>query len=1000
MRPTNVIKAGCRDAGLPQICEDSGNFSPDGTPCMGSQFCRSGQCLACAQGAACTPTAVCHVGAYSCGTGTAVCADQGSNVVDGTSCGTASQFCVSGACITSPNTLTLVSGGGQTAPAGAVLSTVIVKLANGGGTPIGNEAITVQLPPGALLSVAPAQTDGSSGQTSFVVRLGPSAGPQVFTVMSDQAPPLAVTMTATTVPAGQISTIVNGTHTLSSPSGFPGPAILARMQGPMSLAVAANGTTYIADSSGIRIYSVDVQGNAAIIAGGGPATSPPYGDGGLATNAVLSNPNHLAITATHLYVTDTGHNRVRRINLSTGVISLVAGGQTVGPPGYGDGGPGNGADLSQPGAVAVSSTGEVFIVDGQHQRLRKIDTNGIISTVLTTEDDCAGVDAGIYNMAVETDLAFDANGALFISSQICGKSIGSIDYGILRRDSDGSLHHIAGNPQGTTGDGAEARNTNLGQMSSIEFDAAGNLLVADLTNYKVRRIDANTGIMVTVAGNGSLGSAAEYATATSAPLNNPRSIAVRGNDLLILEQSGASLRSVSGAAIATPATITMTPGPTTGTTEIHRLFPLITTRLGNGAANYAGLRVTWSAPDFGSVLASTKTVTDTSGNATNSVSAGLLVGSYHVIGSFQTIHGAEIPGSPMTFTLTAAAPTPGSIFTAVNVLPQLGGAGSGIPGPAALARIAQIRDMITASDGTIYFADLSMHIRTLSPSGVVTTIAGNGSSSPLGDNGPALAASVYFTSGLALDEVGQKLYLADYIHDRVRVIDLTTNIITTLAGGATGLATPWGDGGAGLAAELSGPARIALGPDNAVYVSDTGHNRIRRIDLASPHIITTFVLPTSCSGSAAGLNACNYFDCDLAWDGNTLLIQGFVCPPTSTQGTYGIVRRNADTSFTHILGTNTGSTTEGVAATSYDAVSLLGMTLLTNGDILFTDANRVKRISGGVVTTVAGTTTAGFAGDYGPATSAQLDQPWAMTTYLGTHIAIADYNNSCVRVVW
>jgi hypothetical protein len=293
-----------------------------------------------------------------------------------------------------------------------------------------------------------------------------------------------------------------------------------------------------------------------------------------------------------------------------------------------------------------------------------------------------------------------------------------------------------------------------------------------------------------------------------------------------------------------------------------------------------------------------------------------------------------------------------------------------------------------------------MRIRTLAPNGTVTTFAGTGSANPLGDNGPALAAGLFYPTSLVLDEVAQKLYFTDFSHERVREIDLTTGIVTTIAGGASGLGSPWGDGGAGLSAELSSPSKIALGPDNALYVTDTGHNRIRRISLVSPHIITTFLLPSACTGSAAALASCTSTDCDLAWQGNALYIQGSVCTPTSTGSVYGIVRRNMDTSFTHILGTNSGSTVDGTASTSYTVSNPLEMSLLSNGDILFTDQNRIKRISGGVVTTIAGTSTAGYSGDYGPATAAQLDGVWAITPYLGSHLAVADSNNSCVRVIW
>src|SRR6185503_5404359 len=106
-----------------------------------------------------------------------MCQDQGTPAQDGMPCGGAMQFCSSGACITSPNTLTLVSGGNQTAQVGAQLMPIVVRLRDGGNNPLAGRTIGVDVPPGAVLVVAPGPTD-ANGQSTFTVRLGPAAGVQ------------------------------------------------------------------------------------------------------------------------------------------------------------------------------------------------------------------------------------------------------------------------------------------------------------------------------------------------------------------------------------------------------------------------------------------------------------------------------------------------------------------------------------------------------------------------------------------------------------------------------------------------------------------------------------------------------------------------------------------------------------------------------------------------------------------------------------------------------
>ena len=984
--------------GLPQICEDSGLNAPDGTSCNGNQFCHTGVCEACAQGATCAPAlAPCHVGAYACGTGVAVCTDQGANLPDGSACLGIGMFCSSGTCITSPNALSAFSGSPQTANVGALLAPITVKLSNGGGTPIANEPITVVPPPGAQVAVAPASTN-SSGLTSFTLRLGPTAGPQVFQVLSNVAPPLALTMTATAVPTGGIFTVVNALHLLGN-QGIPGPGSNVRLNYPDGMAVAPDGTIYVCSTYVHLVLKIDPSGNVTRIAGGGTGNPPLQGDGGQGVNATLSYPRALALDAAgnKLYIADTNDQAVRRLDLTTGIITTYAGRGNAPGPGFGDGGPANGANLSSPSNLALASSGVLYIVDSGHDQIRRVDTNGLISTVLDAQTCAAGAEIGISACGANCTLAIDAAGALFIAGQVCGSSPQGLDYGIVRRDADGSLHHIAGNLNGTSGNGAEAKNTNLAEISSMAFDSGGNLVFAEKTSSRIRRIDGTTGIVTAIAGTGVAGSAAEYATAATAPLDTPDSIGFLGTDLVVVEENDASIRRITSVDVATTSSISIAAVAATGSIEVDRLFPVFSAHLFNGAANYTGLRVSWSSPEPAAVIQAPWSLTDSAGIASTNLRPGLAVGAYHVVGTFDTIHGVPVTGSPVTFTLNATAPAPGTIFTAVNVA-HSGASESGIPGPASLAGVSVARGIVAASDGTFYFSDDSHRIRKVTPAGIITTIAGIAGTSPLGDFGPATAAALYYPAGLALDDAGNKLYVADEYHNRIRMIDLTSGTIVTIAGGATVALPPYGDGGAGTSADLGFPERIALGPDNAIYVADAAHNSIRRISLVSPYLVSTVMTGGGCTGTAA-LAACSSYQCDLAWDGNALYISGTICPQGSVTQASGVIRLNPNMSITHILGVNAGSTAEGVPAVTATVSSPDAMTVI-GGNVIYSDGDKLRTIVGGNVSTLAGAAVAGSTGDYGPATSALLSNPYAIVALPGGHLAFTDSSNVCVRIIW
>jgi sugar lactone lactonase YvrE len=247
------------------------------------------------------------------------------------------------------------------------------------------------------------------------------------------------------------------------------------------------------------------------------------GDGGPAGSAELSNPNGAALDSSgNLYIADWGNNRIRKVDASTGLISTVAGN---GVGSYaGDGGPATSAELYNPGGVAVDPAGNLFIADFQNNRIREvIVATGNITTVAGTGSPGFSGDGAAANLAQLRNpvfLALDAAGDLFIT-----------DWGNSRiREvvaATGNIQTIAGNGTGGfAGDGFAATSGELYYPNGVAVDLTGNVYIGDAGNNRVRRVDAVTQKLSTIAGNGGAGFSGDGAAAISAQLNAPLGVAV------------------------------------------------------------------------------------------------------------------------------------------------------------------------------------------------------------------------------------------------------------------------------------------------------------------------------------------------------------------------------------------------------------------------------------------------------------------------------------------
>lgn len=329
-------------------------------------------------------------------------------------------------------------------------------------------------------------------------------------------------------------------------SGFNGdgiPATAAELYFPEGIAFDKVGNLYIADSYNSRIRKIDTLGIITTVAGTG--SNGFNGDGGLATAAQLYFPSDVAFDSYgNMYICDTHNDRIRKVNTS-GIISTVAGNGFNSPNngGFaGDGGYATSAELYWPGFVKFDMMGNMYISDDLNDRIRKVNTAGIITTVAGAGNGGyvgnGGVPATTANLTSSTGTTTDGMGNLYISDG---------DFNQVKVvDTSGIINAYAGNSNfGSSGDGGTAILAELAAPLGLAFDFSNNLYVADNYNSKIRQINSS-GIITTIAGSGSWGYSGDSGLATLAKLNQPFTIAFdKSGNLYISDEYNHRIRKVT-----------------------------------------------------------------------------------------------------------------------------------------------------------------------------------------------------------------------------------------------------------------------------------------------------------------------------------------------------------------------------------------------------------------------------------------------------------------------
>jgi uncharacterized protein (TIGR03437 family) len=603
------------------------------------------------------------------------------------------------------------------------------------------------------------------------------------------------------------------------------------------------------------------------------------------------------------------------------VISCCAFGQTYTIHTFAGGGlpvniPGTSASLSSLNYVAVDGAGNVLFTDRHHAVLRLDAKTGVLTLVAGNGTPGYSGDNGPATSAQLNNprgVAVDAAGNLYIADWQNNR---------IRKVSNGVIATVAGNGTcGNGGDNGPAASAQVCAPNGVALDAAGNLYIADTGNHRIRKV--SNGVITTVAGNGVYGYGGDNGPAIGAQLRSPSGVAAdSAGNLYIADWQNNRIRKVSNGVITTVA--------------------------GNGVYGYGGDNGPATSAQVGQPLgvaldaAGNLYIADTLSARVRKVSNGVIT---TVAGNGTCGNGGDNgPAAsaqvcePNGVALDAA----GNLYIAdydrirkvsSGMIATVAGGGSVVDdnGPATSAQLRSPSGVAADSAGNLYIADQGNRIRKVS-NGVITTVAGNGTPGYSGDNGPAASAQLTSPYGAAVDSAGN-LYIADDGNHLVRKV--SNGVVTTVAGGGASL----GDNGPATSARLTWPCGVAVDSAGNLYIADQGDNRIRRV---SNGVITT-----------------------VAGDG-TWGYSGDNGPATSAQlsGPWGV------------------------------AVDAAG-----NLYIADTRNNRIRKVSNGVIATVAGNGTPGFSGDNGPASNAQLNGPWGVAVDAAGNLYIADSSNYRIRMV-
>ena len=602
--------------------------------------------------------------------------------------------------------------------------------------------------------------------------------------------------------------------------------------------------------------------------------------------------------------------------------------------------------------MAVDAYGNLFIADYNDNRVRKVDTNGIITTVAGKNsqtysgDGGAATNAGLY---WPNDVAVDGSGKLYI--------VDSSHYRIRQVDINGTITTVAGNGSSSfSGDNGTATNAGM-YPSGVAVDGYGNLFISG--NYRIRKVALNNAPGLILKG----------VTANS----------VGNYDVIITSSSGSVTSSVVTLSVVFPPSVVAQPQN-----------EMVT----NGSPASFNVSVSGTPPIFFQWQKNGVNLTDggdLSGSATNALSFGTTTtndpGYYAVIltNAYGCVTSSIVRLNVVVPPSISLPPTNQIIMSGSNAIFSVAVSGTG---PFTYQWQFNGTNLPHRNGGTnppSYFPN------------TILTVAGKGGSFFGGDGGPATSANFINPYGVTVDGYGNTL-IADKWNNRIRKVN-SNGIIVTVAGvgpvasnGSYG-----GDGSAATNANLNFPVDVAVDVAGNLFIADSLNNRIRKVDING--IITT----------VAGTNTFGY-----SGDGGLAVVAKLRNPSAVTVDGFGnlfiadtdnnrIRKVDASGIITTIAGNGTaGYAGDGGIATAASLNGPQGVALDGNGNCYISDTTNhcIRKVDiNGIITTFAGIGTAGYSGDGGMATNANLNQPYGITADAYGQVYFADFNNSRIRGV-
>ena len=837
--------------------------------------------------------------------------------------------------------------------------------------PVASLQLTIKCDNATAASPATVTTD-AQGLATISVTAGLAVDTYACTVSAGSAVPLLLNIKTTSPNDGTLfSANKPGGQALKAKAG---PAVGSTMYYPDGLVFDKAGNLYVAEMYGCQIDKITPRGELEIYAGS-PSCSF-NGDGGPAKNAGIPYPQAIAIdhARQRMYVSDNT-NRVRMINMATGTIVTYAGGgsDTSYPPG------GTSA-LNASFTIewlGVGKDGTLYIFS-PNQGMLKVDLHGVIIRAFKNNADGSLITCNntVCGGHVNEDGTVLLAGYIYPAGY-AGLAVWDPASNVLR-------YWTGGND--TTGDGLSLSQTNLSQIYGLTRDSAGHVYIAQ--PHRIRRIDRVTFKVSTVLGSASQGTGGDFAPYAGGQLYDPASLAFDSQGgLWISEYTGHRIRRIwrGPAAVTNTLTLTVSGGDNQQVYPFQQLTPWSLTAVqkdGSGAAD-----VLLSVINDDESLYVPEIRTNFEGKGVASPRAGYEIGAY--VGKVVAYDVEGKIAAQVALSYTVKQPPAGTITSVLNATNSTG---NPAPADGAIASMRQYSSQIlaTGNDGTIYFS-YGAQVFGILPNGRIRLIAGGGNSD-YAVGGPVLATeqSLQTIYSLAFDPKNEQLFIATSgpSEPRVYQVDLTSGMLSILMGHGNDTAS----GSPAYSSKIvvnSNPS-MAVGSSGLLYLSD--QNSIRRINTEAVAPVATSVLPISVNcNTAQDVGKLNYYYPSLSTDSaGKLHIVGRYCSAVSTIG--------------YLWAKLEDNNTYSVVQSPIGNTSGYEVRVGPDGNLYMIESGtpyRIRRVTpSGASSFVAGVGSYGKAGDFGPALSAQLYNPYSVAFLPDGDLVIADYSNYSIRRVW